>query len=118
MYPVGTSADRESVFRELTPVISFLEKHFTSDVSMKEMAALAGLSSTQFNLRFRQLLRMTPTAYLMTLRLDLAQQLLNTTEQAIAAIGTSVGFYDQSQFTKVFKKHTGVTPKAYRQRFR
>lgn len=118
MYPVGTSADRESVFRELTPGISFLEKHFTSDVSMKEMAALAGLSSTQFNLRFRQLLRMTPTAYLMTLRLDLAQQLLNTTEQAIAAIGTSVGFYDQSQFTKVFKKHTGVTPKAYRQRFR
>ncbi len=118
MYPVETSADRESVFRELTPVISYLEEHFKVDVSMKDMAALAGLSSTQFNLRFRQLLRMTPTASLMTLRIDLAQQLLTGTDQSISEIGVEVGFYDQSQFTKIFKKHAGITPKAYRQRFR
>ncbi|MDA0349918.1 MAG: AraC family transcriptional regulator [Verrucomicrobia bacterium] len=118
MYPVETPGDRVTFFKELAPVISYLEKHFTSDVSMKDMAGLAGLSSTQYNLRFRQLLRMTPTEYLMTLRIDLAQHLLTRTDKKVADIGVAVGFYDQSQFTKIFKKHAGITPKAYRKRFR
>ena len=118
MYPVETSAERQTVFKELSPVISYLEEHFTSEVSMKDMATLAGLSSTQFNLRFRQLLRMTPTAYLMTLRIDQAQHLLTRTDKPISEIAVEVGFYDQSQFTKIFKKQAGITPKAYRRRFR
>lgn len=118
MYPVETPKDRQAFFRELTPVIGYLEKHFTREVSMKEMAGLAGLSSTQFNLRFRKLLRMTPTEYLMKLRIDQAQHLLTGSEQAIADIGIGVGFYDQSQFTKMFKKQAGMTPRAFRNRFR
>jgi AraC-like DNA-binding protein len=118
MFLVDTPKDRETHFRELPPVISHLEQNYTAEVSMKEMALMAGLSSTQFNLRFRQFLRMTPTEYLVKLRIELAQRLLAHSDKQLVEIGVEACFYDQSQFTKVFKKQAGITPRIYRKRLR
>ncbi|HCR29958.1 MAG TPA: AraC family transcriptional regulator [Opitutae bacterium] len=117
MYPVLTSDDREAYFRELAPVISHIETHYGSDLSMKEMAVMAGLSSTQFNKRFRELLRMSPSEYILKLRIEVAQNLLNSSNKSIAEISAEAGFYDQSHFTKRFRKVTGMTPMAFRKEF-
>lgn len=117
MYPVRTPADREAYFHELAPVITHIEANYRSDLSMEEMAEMAGLSRTQFNFRFRKLLRMSPSEYLLKLRVEIAQKLLNTTEKSVADIAFEAGFYDQSHFSKRFKKTTGLTPLAYRKQF-
>jgi transcriptional regulator GlxA family with amidase domain len=99
------------------PVIRHVEEHFSATVSMAEMARLAGLSPTHFNRRFRQLVRMTPTAYLRAVRVQRARTLLVTTSKPLAEIATLTGFTDQSHFTKRFRQTTGLTPDAYRKRF-
>jgi len=114
MYPVDSPADREAYFHELAPVVAHIEENFRSDLSMEAMAEMARLSRTQFNFRFRQLLRMSPSEYLLKLPVEISQKLLNTTQKSIAEIAVEAGFYDQSHFTKRFRKVTGVTPLAFR----
>lgn len=118
MYRVDSPADREHHFKELSHAISTIEARFAEDLSIGELAEESGLSSSQFNARFRELLRMSPTAYLQKMRVEAAQRLLAQSDQSIADIGHQVGFYDQSHFTKRFRAITGVTPLAYRKRFR
>ena len=85
---------------------------------MTKMATMAGLGSTKFNQRFQELLRMSPSDYLLKLRAEAAQRLLTTNVLALGEISTAVGFYDQSHFAKRFKRVTGISPFAYRKQFR
>lgn len=118
MYPIDTPEEQASVFRELLPAIRFMDANYTTTISMKQMASITGLSATHFNARFRTILRMSPTDYVLSRRIQDAQNLLTSTNQTIAEIGMSIGFFDQSHFTKRFRKVTGMTPLAYRKRFR
>lgn len=117
MYRVKEPAMLARHVHELLPVVTHIEKHFAEPVSMVEMAQRAGLSATHFNRRFQQLLRMSPTSYLRTVRVQAARQLLTTTSRSLAEIAVEVGFTDQSHFTKRFREVTGITPGEYRKRF-
>jgi len=117
MYEIERPHEEQQFFQELSPVIRHIEQNFAAAVSMPEMAALAGLSSTHFNRRFQQLLRMTPTGYLRWVRIQAACHLLSTTRRALADIAASTGFSDQSHFTRRFRQSTGITPTVFRQRF-
>jgi AraC-like DNA-binding protein len=118
MYRIDDPKLLAGYFQELMPVIRHVERHYADSISMAEMAVLAGLSTTHFNRRFRQLLRMTPTQYLRTVRVQHARGLLTTTDKPLAEIAALTGFTDQSHFTRRFRQTTGLTPDAYRRRFR
>lgn len=118
MYRVDDPNVLAGYFHELMPVIRHVDRHYAAPVSMAEMANLAGLSTTHFNRRFRQLLRMTPSQYLRTVRVQHARGLLTTTDKPLAEIAVLTGFTDQSHFTRRFRETTGLTPDAYRRRFR
>lgn len=118
MYEIEQSGEYERFFRELAPVIRHFKDRYSHAISMTEMAALSGLSSTHFNRRFQQLLRMTPTSYLRSIRIQAARQLLSGTNKSLAEIAQESGFTDQSHFTRCFREGTGLTPGEYRTRFR
>ena len=118
MYLIETPSDQSAHFGELKAAINFMAENFSENISMEEMAHLVGISSTLFNRRFRELLRLTPTEYLLTLRVQEARTLLVQSHQSLATIGCSVGFYDQGHFSRRFQKVTGLTPGTYRKRFR
>jgi AraC-like DNA-binding protein len=109
--------EMKQYLQELLPVAQYIEKNYAETISMADMADLADISSTQFNRRFRQLLRMTPMEYVRTVRSQVAQKLLTTTVDSIVEIAVAVGYSDQSHFTKSFRKTTGMTPVEYRKRF-
>ena len=118
MYPIDVPESLRAHFQELLPVIRHIDRHYREQISMGAMATLAGLSATHFNRRFRTLLRMAPTEYLLMLRVQEARRLLTTTGNSMAAVAAETGFYDQSHFTRKFRRVTGMTPLAYRRRFR
>ena len=117
MYRIEHQQELTLYLQELLPVAQYIETHYSEKISMMKMADLAGLSSTHFNRRFRQLLRVTPSHYLRSVRVQAAQRLLTTTSRTLTEISVDVGFTDQSHLTRRFREVTGMTPTAWRKRF-
>lgn len=99
-------------------VQEWLDRHLGDPVIVEEMAQEAGLSERQFIRRFKAATGTTPIRYLQEIRIAKARTLLETTSESIAEITWSVGYEDVNSFRKLFRKHTGLSPNAYREKFR
>jgi len=117
-YSIDTPEARKRQFRKLAPVIRHLEEHYTETISMKEMAELAGMSSTHFNREFHTIFRMSPTRFLHALRIEKARQLLSGTDASVGEIALATGYHDQSHFTRHFRRVVKMTPRRFRSQFR
>ena len=93
--------------RELDP------KQSANNISLDELAEIAGLSKYHFLRQFSSAVGMTPGAYLRTLRLCQAARKLRTTDMPILEIALSVGFADHPSFSRAFARHMGMTPSEY-----
>jgi AraC-like DNA-binding protein len=90
-------------------VRDYLHANAESQVSIADLAQAAGVSSTQVIRAFSAATGMPPHSYLVSLRVERAKGLLRAgTSPAAAAL--DVGFSDQSQLTRHFKRLTGATP--------
>ncbi|MEO0444898.1 MAG: AraC family transcriptional regulator [Verrucomicrobiota bacterium] len=117
MRPIATPEDQQAVFGELQKVVDYLEDHFVDEITIEALAKMVGWSVAHFNRRFRELLRLSPMEYVTSLRIQEGQRLLATTQMSVGDVSALTGFYDQSHFTKRFKRVTGMTPLAYRKKF-
>ncbi|MBN1670404.1 MAG: AraC family transcriptional regulator [Kiritimatiellae bacterium] len=102
---------------ELAKALAHLRGHFTEPVSVRELAESSGLSVRQFERRFKAAFRTSPREYLMKMRVHFACERLRLTTQSITAIALESGFYDQSVFTRQFRRHMGITPLRYRRHY-
>lgn len=118
MFPVERPVEKERYFGRLKPALDYLETHYSKAVSFSEAASRCSLPVTTFNRNFRELLRMTPTEYLLAWRIEAARRQLVETQRSLSQIAMDCGFADQSHFTKRFRRITGLTPLAYRKRFK
>ena len=92
----------------------FLSRRFASRVSVREIAAAAGLGASRAQHLFRRETGLTLSAYIARQRVDYARYLLKNTARSMADIAAECGFYDQSHFTRTFKAAEGVPPLAFR----
>lgn len=83
-----------------------------------EMVRRAGLAKRTFDRRFRNATGYAPLAYVQALRIEEAKQELETGDEAIEAIGEEVGYADPVFFRRLFRRLTGMTPAAYRKKFK
>jgi AraC-like DNA-binding protein len=90
----------------------YLHAHHAADVSLQELAEIAGLSRFHFSRVFRQQTGLSVSAYQTQLRVAHAKRLL-AEGMAIATVASLTGFYDQSHFSQHFKRHVGATPGKY-----
>jgi AraC family transcriptional regulator len=82
--------------------------------SVAEVAAAVGVHPVHLARMFRLHFGNSVASYARTVRLDRAAMLVAASDTPIAAIALQAGFFDQSHFTRWFKRHTGLTPLAYR----
>ena len=115
--PHAHAGDGPGGIHRLTPAVEHVLTHAAEPVTVAELAGLAKLSVSQFQREFRRLFNMTPTAYVLAARLQMARHLLDTTAKPLGRIAVECGFYDQSYFVKRFKAATGLRPLEYRRRF-
>ena len=116
-----TNPDRHSKKRrtgglsswQLRQTLGYLEANFAADVSLAKLAALTGLSQSQFSRAFHASAGVAPYQWTLQARVRKAQELLAKADQPISAVAIEVGFADQSHFTKVFRRQVGVTPKKW-----
>lgn len=95
-------------------ILDFIEKHLSESVPIGTLAALAQLSPFHFSRAFKQSLGAPPHRYLTRRRIARAKALLADASKSVTEVGIAVGFAETSAFTTVFRKHTGITPTAYR----
>lgn len=104
----GNRADR------IKPVLEYIEAHFSENVTLEELAQIAGMNPKYFCRVFRSLTHHTPMDYLNFYRIEQAAYLLDSTDLSVTAVAAECGFWESSYFTKVFRKYKTVTPTQYR----
>ena len=82
------------------------------------LADAAGMTVRSFARAFKREVGITPAAYVETVRVDRARQLLETTATDTAAVAESCGFGTVETFRRAFRRRLGVSPGEYRDRFR
>ena len=98
----------------LRAALDHARENFNGPVRVEELARIAGMSAAQLERGMRRAVGVTPRQFVQRLRSDHAASLLATTTRPLAEIASASGYYDQSQFTRLFHAATGMTPGAYR----
>lgn len=96
----------------------WLQNHLAAPLRMAELAEHLAVSERTLIRRFRQAVDTTPLTYLQHLRIDSARALLSGGDLTVQQIAHLVGYGDTSSFTRLFRERVGLSPSAYRTRFR
>jgi AraC-like DNA-binding protein len=91
-----------------------ISRFYMQPKSVKSLAAEIGLSRYYFCRRFHRETGTTPSRYLSLYRLEVARNLLSTTDKPVQQVARSVGIPNPENFSKLFRKRQGLNPRAYR----
>lgn len=95
--------------------MDYIDFHYIEELSLGILAQKHSVSASYLSGLFKKETDMTITDYINTTRIRQALILLNTTSMSVGAIASRCGFPDSNYFTRTFKKHQGITPRAYRE---
>jgi len=115
---VKFKGSREHIDEPILKVQQWLDRYYREKISVKVMAKKSGLNERTFLRRFRRATGEAPLEYVQKMRIEKAKQLLTGTDQPLAEITQTVGYVDLSSFRRLFRQIVGISPTAYRQRFR
>lgn len=98
----------------LRRALDYIHDNLASHLSLDDMASEAAMSRFHFVRAFTGAMGKPPLQYVIHQRIELAKLLLRTTRLPIASIAANVGYDDVSRFGQHFRRHTGMTPAAFR----
>ena len=108
-----------SVYPGTSPLIArslrYIKSNYARKIRLSDIASELHVNPSYFSALFSQEMGKTFTDYILELRIEKAKDLLGNTNLDILDISASAGFENQSYFTKIFRKRTGVTPRKFRQ---
>ena len=105
-------------FAELAAAVEHIRFHFGRALRVEKLAQIAGLSVYQLNRRLRSIFGITASQLITKTRIDAASRMLRRGSTPIAEIANTCGYFDQSAFSRVFRRTVGLTPRNYRARHR
>ncbi len=92
----------------------YIDEHFDNLLSIEEITAYVGISSSYLQRLFSKQLKMSIVDYIIKKRINKASMLLKHTNASITDISTEAGFNSRQHFTHTFKKIMGISPKEFR----
>lgn len=98
---------------KLKPAVEYIIKNFNRDITNDELADIAGVSTVYFRKMFRDVFGISPISYVQNLRIKKAKEMLKSDYGSITQIALSLGYNNIYDFSRAFKKHTGVSPTKY-----
>jgi len=110
---VATS--KEKLFsKPISICIKYIFKHIYDDITLTKLAEISDTNPSYLSSLFRKEVGITMTEYIQTAKINESKNLLILTKTPISDISNWLNFSDQSHFNRIFKKHTNVTPKQFR----
>ena len=115
-----TSKVRESQNQNYSLVIKkaihYIVNNVTNDLLNQSIADYANVNPNYLSRLFKEETGDTLSTFIQKARIDEAKYLLHSTNASISDLSELLHFSDQSYFTKIFKKHTGLTPQQFRKK--
>ena len=94
--------------------LNCMHSEYSQGITIKEIADRLGLDRSYFSTVFSERVGISPSEYLINLRLTKAAELMRIYRERPSTAAMSVGYEDLYHFSKIFKKHFGVSPREYR----
>jgi len=98
----------------LKRVIDYMDGNLSRDLSLIQLAAVAGMSPHYFAELFRQSTGRAPHQYVLQRRIDFAKRRLRDPRLTVIEAGLDAGFQNPSHFARVFRKWVGISPSDFR----
>lgn len=109
---------RKHATRDYSPPVQqaliFIESNLAGDLSLRMLALKLNISSSYLSTIFKKETGQTLTDFIAQSRVNRAIELLQSTRLQVQTVAQHCGIVDVHYFSKIFKKVTGITPKAYR----
>ena len=99
--------------QKLQPVLEYISQNISRPVTNDQLAAVAGMSTVYFRKLFTQVIGVSPIAYARQLRIEKAKQMLRSDYGSLSQLALSLGYANLYDFSRDFKKHTGIAPSKY-----
>lgn len=93
--------------------LNFMHSNYANKITIQEIANSLGLNRKYFCTIFSKQIGVSPSEYLINLRLNKAAELMTTYQESPTTAAMSVGYDDIYHFSKIFKKHFGLSPREY-----
>ena len=100
--------------RQLRRVTDFIDAQISNEITISDLATVAGLSQYHFIRAFKDTIGLPPYQYVLSERIHRAKGLLSKPDLSLGDVALAVGFSDVSQLNRIFRKFVGVTPTSYR----
>jgi len=111
---VEVSPERDMLMRKILPSLYYINENIYKDLKLEDIAGKSNLSSTYFHRIFKQLFQATPVNYMIERRMSAARQMLTTTDLSVRDIAWRAGYENEFYFSRIFKKHVGMSPSEFR----
>ncbi|MCC0035241.1 MAG: helix-turn-helix transcriptional regulator [Hoeflea sp.] len=91
-----------------------IDEDFAVDISLSQLADIAGLSIPHFCRAFRQTTGLPPYPFVIQRRIDRSKEYLRHSDMSVTDIALACGFSSSSHFANTFRREAGLSPLAYR----
>lgn len=112
---VQFSNSEKQNYQKLLHSIKYIDTHYKEDITLENLAKKVAYSRCYFSSIFKKCMGMSIWDYISIKRIEEALTLIKTTDKNITDIALECGFNNPTNFNKLFKKYTNVTPKFFRQ---
>ena len=99
-------------------VSSYFWDHLSEEITLESVLKKFSVNKNTLNNAFNNEMSMSCMAYLEDLRVNRAKKMLQLDDESVSEISRLCGYDDTGYFSKVFKKHTGLTPSDYRRQMK
>ena len=110
---LAKTEQEETVTGDIQRAVAYMQRHFKDTPSLTDIAAVANLHPGYFSRKFCTKTGRTYTAYLTELKIAYAKRLLSADVFSVTEVCFASGFSSLSNFMKVFKAQTGMSPLRY-----
>lgn len=113
---LAKKAPVRSPSKVIMSVLEYIEQNIEAPLAVEALAQKAGLSVPRFKARFRAETGFPPAGFVLRRRIERAGQLLASQDRSVLEVAMQVGFCSSQYFASAFRRVTGLTPTAYRER--
>ena len=106
--------NKSDLVNEIERAAHYFEENYNKEISIEQYAQEHLMTVNRFIISFKNIMKMTPMQYIVSLRITAAKGYFDSTNKNVTEVASAVGYDNSLYFSRVFKKYTGYSPSEYK----